>query len=117
MGKPFVMCGKGTANGIDETWAPFYQKLRGPKMQMRVEGATHYSYIDMPLLFKTRQLPSQYDELVEYVVGLVQGEQMERIVMGILTGFGKLVHEGDDRAPLSLNDTFSEVLIVTEDLK
>ncbi|VUC37517.1 unnamed protein product [Clonostachys rosea] len=114
--KPFLMSGKGTSNGIDETWAPFYEKLRGPKMQVRVEGATHYSYIDMPILLATRPLPAEYDDLVKLLVGTVEGKQMEKIVMSLLLGFAKLVL-GEDSGPLlKLKDRFPEITVVAADL-
>ncbi|CAG9955350.1 unnamed protein product [Clonostachys rosea f. rosea IK726] len=114
--KPFLMSGKGTANGIDETWAPFYEKLRGPKMQVRVEGATHYSYIDMPILLAARPLPAEYDDLVKLLVGTVEGKQMEKIVMSLLLGLAKLVLEDDSGPLLKLKDAFPEITVVAADL-
>ncbi|KAJ3487536.1 hypothetical protein NLG97_g6394 [Lecanicillium saksenae] len=112
--KPFIMLGKGTANGVDETWAPFYEKLKGSKMQLRVEGATHYSFTDVPQIFAARPLPPQYDELVKYLSGTVQATQMESIIMSVITGFSKLVLDGEDGPLRSLNTTFPEILVVEE---
>lgn len=116
LSKPFLMSGKGTANGVDETWAPFYEKLSGPKMQLRVEGATHYSYIDIPVILVTRPLPPEYDELLKYLIGTVEGLRMERIVMALLTGFASFVLDGDSGPLRGLNETFPEILVVAEQL-
>lgn len=116
LAKPFVMLGKGTANGIDETWAPFYQKLSGPKLQLRVEGATHYSFTDVPQIFAARPLPPKYDDVVKYLAGTVEAGEMERIITSVLTSFASLVLD-EERGPLlGLNKTFPEILVVGEQL-
>lgn len=107
--KPFVMMGKGAENGIDATWAPFYEKLRGFRMQLRVAGATHYSFTDVPQVFQVRPLPPEYDDLIKYLAGTTSAEQMQSIIISVLTGFARLVLDGEGSQLLGVNETFPEV--------
>lgn len=85
-------------------------------MQLRVEGATHYSFIDIPILLVARPLPEKYDELVKQLVGTVEGNQMQAIILGLLNGFASLVLDGNTTPLRALNATFPEILVVEEDL-
>lgn len=115
--KPFLYSGKDLENGDDPTIIPFFEKLRGPKMMVRVDGATHYSYIDFPLLLTTQEeVPPELRLIYEYLLGTVEGERMMTIVITLLRGLFDLALRGDAQALSRVEKDFPEIHVMERDL-
>lgn len=70
--RPFFLLGRPNHRQEETTWVTFWDKLRGPKVEEEVLGATHGSFTDYPLLVNTLNIPEAYRPAIEAQFGTVK---------------------------------------------
>jgi hypothetical protein len=119
LSKPFVLAGRlghSAANSSDATWNQFWPRLRGPRMEIAVNGTTHGSYTDRPLLLSALGLPDSVLGQVEELIGSVKGPVLEKIVNGVLASFFDFVFYRDRCGLEQLPRLYSQVSITRGNL-
>lgn len=91
---PFVLFAAEQHNqSSDDTWAAFWEELKGFKLQLQVNGTVHGSYTDFPILAKVAGLNNETAPGVGEVVGSIDGTTILRILQGYVSAFFQLVLE------------------------
>ncbi|TPX07080.1 uncharacterized protein E0L32_010975 [Thyridium curvatum] len=70
--RPFFLLGRPNHRQEETTWVTFWDKLRGPKVEEEVLGATHGSFTDYPLLVNVLNIPEAYRPAIEAQFGTVK---------------------------------------------
>ncbi|RSL80963.1 hypothetical protein CEP51_006174 [Fusarium floridanum] len=87
LNKPFMQLGRPNHRSEDTTWAKFWNKLTGPKVELAVNGTIHGSYLDTALVLKTLGLPKEIMKQTVPIVGSVDGEVLQKTVSELLSAF------------------------------
>ncbi len=109
--QPFLLLGRETHTGEDETWNSFWEVLRGPKAIVGVNGTTHASFTDIPVLIQALGLPEEAQSRVEELLGTTGGSRMQEILAGVCSSFFTSVFTGKYRHLQETVRAFSEVSI------
>ncbi len=70
--RPFLLFGSDSDGEQDETWTGVWDRLRGPRYWIEIEGSAHLSFTDYQALFPQLGLPP---EQVEPVVGTIDAQR------------------------------------------
>ncbi|KAF4975555.1 hypothetical protein FZEAL_7670 [Fusarium zealandicum] len=97
--KPFMMLGRPNHRTEDTTWAKFWTKLQGPKLELQISGTAHGSYTDVPLLLNALGLPKEALKATEPMFGSVDGKALQDTISKTLSAF-MAYSVGGARAPL-----------------
>jgi hypothetical protein len=117
--KPFILAGRPIAqNATDaELYGGFYDRMRGEKMLIGVNGTQHISFCDARLLVSLRDdVPEEMRAVVEAVVGSIDGEKLAGILDELLVSTASFVFGGDASGLCHIEDTNEEVLVLKEEL-
>ncbi|CCE29949.1 uncharacterized protein CPUR_03796 [Claviceps purpurea 20.1] len=85
--KPFLLAGRQNHSAEDATWNQFWPNLRGPRVELAINGTAHASFTDRPLLVSALHLPEQALKGLEGLIGSLPGRCVESIVNDALVGF------------------------------
>ncbi|KAG6042111.1 hypothetical protein E4U41_005659 [Claviceps citrina] len=111
--KPFLLAGRYSHSAEDATWDQFWPRLRGPRLEVAINGTAHASFTDRPLLVSALDLPESALKPVEGLIGSIGGRRLESIVNDVLVGFMDYVfHRRDGRGLGSLTEKYAQVLIL-----
>jgi predicted dienelactone hydrolase len=95
--KPFlIMAAQGHNQSTDESWAAFWQQLKGWKLQLEVSATKHLSYSDFPALAKVLGIdPNAVPEIGAYI-GTIDGLRMLQIMRTYVGSFLNFVLNGQN---------------------
>ncbi|RDA94094.1 hypothetical protein CP533_5269 [Ophiocordyceps camponoti-saundersi (nom. inval.)] len=111
--RPFVQVGVPGHRAMNgSNWDEFYNRLRGPKMELEVANTTHLSFTDMPLLLTTMKVPSNERPALEQILGSVNGRRLRRTLTGILTASLDFVFKRDAEGAQAIADEYCGVRVV-----
>ncbi|KAG6034942.1 hypothetical protein E4U40_003220 [Claviceps sp. LM458 group G5] len=85
--KPFLLAGRQNHSAEDDTWNQFWPNLRGPRVELAINGTAHASFTDRPLLVSALHLPEQALKGLGGLIGSLPGRCVESIVNDALVGF------------------------------
>ena len=71
----------------DDTWASFWQELKGMKLQLQVNGTEHGSFVDYPILANSIGINASIVPEIEGLIGSVAGVRMLTILRSYIGGF------------------------------
>ncbi|KAK8001217.1 PAF acetylhydrolase family protein [Apiospora marii] len=114
--RPFLLLGRPDHSSEDPTWSAFYERLRGPRVDMAVAGTTHASFTDFPVIVDLLDLPRP---TADQVAGSASGERMDVVVKSVLIAFCDFVF-GKNEFPELLQhgqEGLPEITVVRTDLK
>lgn len=114
--KPFLLFGRAGHQSEDPTWAPFWDTLRGPKVELALAGAVHLSFIDYPFLIEALHLPNQYQPLLEPVIGTIAGTRIQNLLADTLNGVFRFVLDHSSKIFMNALDSYPEVSEVNSTL-
>ncbi|RCI10202.1 hypothetical protein L249_8685, partial [Ophiocordyceps polyrhachis-furcata BCC 54312] len=84
--RPFVQVGVPGRRMVEgSNWPEFYDRLRGPRMELEVANTTHLSFMDAPMLLTAFEVPSGQRPALEKALGSIHGRLLRRTLTGILT--------------------------------
>ena len=111
--RPFLLFGRPNHRTEDTSWVQFWGNLRGPKIEMELQGSVHGAFTDFPVLLHSLGLPAQYQSGIETIVGTIDG--IELVVEAIATFFTFVLH-GSTSKLLELVNATSELKVVSQKL-
>ncbi|RSM11678.1 hypothetical protein CEP52_002891 [Fusarium oligoseptatum] len=117
LNKPFMQLGRPNHRSEDTTWAKFWNKLTGPKVELAVNGTIHGSYLDTALVLKTLGLPKEIMKQTVPIVGSVDGEVLQKTVSELLSAFITYTFGGSKAALLKAIKGAEGVSIVKSQLR
>ncbi|GIE77124.1 hypothetical protein Aph02nite_30740 [Actinoplanes philippinensis] len=82
--RPFLLFGSDTDGEQDDTWTTVWERLRGPRHQLEIDGTAHLSFTDFQSLFPQLGLPP---DQVEPVVGTIGADRSVAIQRAYLRAF------------------------------
>lgn len=112
LSRPFALLGRPNHSAEDKTWPQVFPKLRGSRFEMAVADAIHGSFTDLPILVDSLGLPVDVRKAVAPLVGLASGEQMDKVVKGVMVAFSELVFR-ENPAPAVLKKGQTQITGLT----
>lgn len=77
--QPFLLVGSSEhGRGNDPSWAALWSHLRGPRLELRLDGAGHTSFTDLQVLLRQHSLGLPPDQ-VTGMIGKIDGPRSVRI--------------------------------------
>lgn len=118
LSKPFMLAGRfnHSNGGTDPTWNEFWPHLRGPRVELAINGTEHASYTDRVLLLSALNLPPPVQQALIPLLGSVAARRLETISNSVLMGFFDFVFRHNKQSLESLPRMFSEVTIPRSNL-
>ena len=93
--KPFTIFSAQYHNQTnDESWAAFWQQLKGMKLQLQVNGTVHGSYVDYLVLANCIGINSTSPPMIEQFIGTVNGVRILHVLQAYIGGFFQEVFSG-----------------------
>ncbi|EPE32738.1 alpha/beta-Hydrolase [Glarea lozoyensis ATCC 20868] len=117
--KPIVLAGRPIPEDTTEAelYDGFYDRLRGEKMLIVVNGTQHMSFCDAPFLVSLRDdIPEELSTVMEAVVGSIGGNKLAGILDELLVSTASFVFGGDASGMCRIDDTNDEMLVLEEEL-
>lgn len=110
---PFIIAGRPDHIDEDPTWAPFLSQLRGPRALLEVEGSTHGSFTDFPILLDALNLSGPVKEALHAQLGSVEWSRMAPIITAIVSGLVDYTLGASGAPPILTGGSasFPEVLV------
>ncbi|OAA36813.1 PAF acetylhydrolase family protein [Metarhizium rileyi] len=119
LSKPFLLAGRyghSAPNSTDPTWNQFWPHLTGPRVELAINGTTHGSYTDRPLLISALGLPDVVLDQFAGEIGSIKGPNLQRMVDSVLMAFFDFVFYGKAKELDRLTQRYSEVSITRRNL-
>ncbi len=112
--RPFLLWGHQAKNrSMDETWATLWRHLRGWKLELELDGSTHYTFSDFPLVAKVLDLVNGLPPEDKALLGTLDGLRVIEIVGAYVTAFLDFVLRGVNTTLLQKPDPkYPEVTFV-----
>jgi predicted dienelactone hydrolase len=82
--RPFLMFGSDSNGEQDETWTATWDRLRGPRYWLEIEGAAHLSFTDFQSLLPQIGLPP---DQIEPVIGTIDAQRSVAIQRTYIRAF------------------------------
>jgi dienelactone hydrolase len=115
--KPFVLVTNGGTPVFDpEEYTEFYNKIKGPRMQLVVRDTEHYAFTDVPLLLTEYEIPPESNATAVQVFGTLPGRHMEAAVNQIVSGAVELIFNYDTK-PLEELGTNPDIEVKQSNLR
>ncbi|KAF4587910.1 Platelet-activating factor acetylhydrolase [Ophiocordyceps camponoti-floridani] len=112
LAQPFIQVGVPRHRYENNSnWPAFYEKLRGPKLELMLENTTHISFTDLPLLLSTMEVPLEAQPSLEYFLGTVSGRRLRRTLTGILKASLEFLFERNVEGVRSLAEDYCGVTV------
>lgn len=119
MDKPFVLAGRPIPPDVPITawYGGFYDRLRGEKMLVIVNGTDHLSFCDAPLLVALRDDVTNEQRLaLDAVLGTIDGRKLAGILDGLLFSTAQLLFSGDSMGLCTIGHINESLLVLEEEL-
>ncbi|CAM1508688.1 Fc.00g055360.m01.CDS01 [Cosmosporella sp. VM-42] len=115
---PFFVIGAESSMNATLYFTDFMDKLHGPKMFFTIDGSTHLSFIDIPLLLSLRDdISPDLEPVIAKVFGTIDGKRVAGIVNNVLGMVTSFLFKGKAGSLCKLDDEISEAVTVVRDLK
>ncbi|KAM0542354.1 hypothetical protein ACHAPJ_012819 [Fusarium lateritium] len=92
--KPFFIIGKPNSRKQGPSWNQTWENLRGPAMMLQIEGTTHQSFFDAPLLVTLRDIPEGSEAKIDAALGTIDGRRMAALLTELTVGILEFVFDG-----------------------
>ncbi|RDA82792.1 hypothetical protein CP532_6864 [Ophiocordyceps camponoti-leonardi (nom. inval.)] len=113
LNRPFIQVGvPGHRTMEGSNWPEFYDRLRGPRMELEVANTTHLSFMDIPLLLTAVEVTSGQRAVLEHALGIIHGRLLRRTLTGILTASLDFVFKRDPEGAEMIADEWCAVRVV-----
>lgn len=119
MDKPFVLAGRPIPPGVPITayYDGFYDRLRGEKMFVIVNGTEHLSFCDAPLLVALRDdVTNEQRSMLDAVLGTIDGRKLAEILDGLLFSTAQLLFNDDPTGLCTIGNINEDLLVLEEEL-
>ncbi|KAJ4251529.1 hypothetical protein NW762_011517 [Fusarium torreyae] len=110
--KPFFIIGKPHSREQGPSWNRTWENLRGPAMMMQIEGTTHQSFFDAPLLVTLRDVPEGSEGKIDAAIGTIDGRRMSVVLTELTVAILEFVFEGAVNRLCQALSSSSEVTIL-----
>ncbi|KAF4969506.1 hypothetical protein FSARC_3292 [Fusarium sarcochroum] len=92
--KPLFIIGKPHSREQGPSWNQTWENLRGPGMMMQIDGTTHQSFFDAPLLVTLRDIPEGYEDKINAALGTIDGRRMPTVITELTVAILAFVLDG-----------------------
>lgn len=116
LAKPFLLAGRPGHSAEDATWNAFWPRLRGPRMELAINGTQHGSFTDRPTLLSAFDFPAPARQALQSVLGSIDAKRMDVVLNGVLVRFFDLAMYGRDGPLRALARAFGEVNVTRSHL-
>ncbi|KAF4944818.1 hypothetical protein FGADI_12413 [Fusarium gaditjirri] len=79
--KPLFLIGRPHSREQGPSWNETWNRQRGPGMMLQIDGITHQSFLDMPLIVTLRDVPEDSKAKVQAALGTIDGRRMASLVV------------------------------------
>lgn len=117
LSKPFVLAGSSDATAIAAGWDQLWPKLRGPRMELRVNGTMHRSFTDGPLLMASLPIPDPIKKLLGGQLGSIEPRRIEGIINSIVISLLDLAFNKSALPLGTISEKFPEIRVTRSKLK
>lgn len=94
LGKPLFLIGRPHSRDQGPSWNETWNSQRGPGMMLQIDGITHQSFLDAPLLVSLRDVPEGSRDKVQAALGTINGRRMASLVIQLTVGILEYVLDG-----------------------
>ncbi|RBA15801.1 hypothetical protein FPRO05_12408 [Fusarium proliferatum] len=84
--KPLFLIGRPHSRDQGPSWNETWNSQRGPGMMLQIDGITHQSFLDAPLLVSLRDVPEGSRDKVQAALGTINGRRMASLVIQLTVG-------------------------------
>ncbi|EXL42235.1 hypothetical protein FOCG_15582 [Fusarium oxysporum f. sp. radicis-lycopersici 26381] len=98
LAKPLFLMGRPHSREQGPSWNETWNNHRGPGMMLQIDGITHQSFLDAPLLVSLRDVPEDSKAKVQAALGTIDGRRMASLVVQLTAAILEYVFDGaEDR--------------------
>lgn len=117
LSKPLVLVGSSDPTAIAAGWDQLWPKLRGPRMELRVNGTMHRSFTDGLLLMASLPIPDSIKKLLEGQLGSIAPRRMEEIINSIMISLLDLAFNKNPLPLGTISNKFPEIRVTRSKLE
>ncbi|POR37478.1 Platelet-activating factor acetylhydrolase, partial [Tolypocladium paradoxum] len=114
--KPFLLAGRPGHRAEDATWDAFWPHLRGPRMELAVNGTAHGAFTDRPALLGVFDFPAPVRAALRPLLGSIEAPRLDAVLNGLLVRFFALAMDGRDGPLRGVEGAFGELSVVRSSL-
>ncbi|EMT69444.1 Alpha/Beta hydrolase protein [Fusarium oxysporum II5] len=92
--KPLFLIGRPYSREQGPSWNETWNNQRGPGMMLQLDGITHQSFLDAPLLVSLRDVPEDSKAKVQAALGTIDGRRMVSLVVQLTAAILEYVFDG-----------------------
>jgi hypothetical protein len=96
LGKPLFLIGKPHSRDQGPSWNETWEKSHGPGVMIEINGTTHQSFLDLPLLATLENIPEDSQHTVQAAIGAIDGKMMATIMTQLLVAILEFILNGDE---------------------
>ncbi|SCN98428.1 related to PAF acetylhydrolase family protein [Fusarium fujikuroi] len=91
---PLFLIGRPHSRDQGPSWNETWNSQRGPSMMLQIDGITHQSFLDAPLLVSLRDVPEGSRDKVQAALGTINGRRMASLVIQLTVSILEYVLDG-----------------------
>ncbi|RKL33224.1 hypothetical protein BFJ72_g10240 [Fusarium proliferatum] len=92
--KPLFLIGRPHSRDQGPSWNETWNSQRGPGMMLQIDGITHQSFLDAPLLVSLRDVPEGSRDKVQAALGTINGRRIASLVIQLTVGILEYILDG-----------------------
>ncbi|KAF5552101.1 hypothetical protein FPHYL_9048 [Fusarium phyllophilum] len=92
--KPLFLIGRPHSREQGPSWNGTWNNQRGSGMMLQIDGTTHQSFLDAPLLVSLRDVPEDSKAKVQAALGTIDGRRMASLVIQLTVAILEYVFDG-----------------------
>ncbi|KAH7215773.1 Alpha/Beta hydrolase protein [Fusarium oxysporum] len=110
--KPLFLIGRPHSREQGPSWNETWNNHRGPGMMLQIDGITHQSFLDAPLLVSLRDVPEDSKAKVQAALGTIDGRRMASLVVQLTAAILEYVFDGAENRLCRVVGGQSEVMVL-----
>ncbi|WKT53275.1 Alpha/Beta hydrolase fold [Fusarium oxysporum f. sp. vasinfectum] len=110
--KPLFLIGRPHSREQGPSWNETWNNQRGPGMMLQLDGITHQSFLDAPLLVSLRDVPGDSKAKVQAALGTIDGRRMASLVVQLTAAILEYVFDGAENRLCRVVGGQSEVMVL-----
>ncbi|KAG7405896.1 putative 1-alkyl-2-acetylglycerophosphocholine esterase [Fusarium oxysporum f. sp. rapae] len=110
--KPLFLIGRPHSREQGPSWNETWNNQRGPGMMLQIDGITHQSFLDVPLLVSLRDVPEDSKVKVQAALGTINGRRMASLVIQLTIAILEYVFDGAENRLCRVVGGQSEVTVL-----